>query len=211
MHSTKATRDFFMTLASKSSLFIEPKDFTPINGSEYLFHQATHMIYAAAKEGKTTFIVDEVAKTDMYAVILDGDGNSIDAMEKAGGNTMWLQPKDPDLVFNIIKKAVEDGLDCSNIIFVIDSLYNFANGLDIDSNRGMSEILQRLKVLTATGGTLVILHHVTEVGGKLKAKGNSGVMEGKCDAVFHYTRNIGLEHVKSRIVQLNKSVSTKKI
>lgn len=200
--------DFFKDLHSERDLFIEPKDFKPINGSNYLFHQATHLIYAPAKQGKTTVIVNEVSKTDMKAVILDGDGNSIEAVKKRGKNTMWLQPKDPMRVFNRIKKEIEGGLDCSEIIFVIDSLYNFSNGHDIDSNRGMSEILQELKILTATGGTLVILHHTTGSGSKAKIKGNEEVAKGKCDAIFAYTRATGLELIDSRIDALNAAKPT---
>ena len=183
-------------------LFVKPKTFSLIDGTFCFYRGGTHMIIAESKEGKTTFVVAELLKSKMNVIILDGDGNSTTATEKAGKNTKWLQPTDPDGLVDYYIAVIEKGIDFSNHVFVIDSLQNFTDGRDLDSNNGMKGIILRLKKLTHTGATLVILHHVTATGDKnkpLKPKGNAEVLYSSCDVTYGFYRHNGLTAIKSRI------------
>ena len=193
-------------ICAENHLMVEPKTFKLIEGTFCFFKGATHTIVAEGKEGKTTFTIDELGKTSMSIVVLDGDSNSTSAIARAGENTKWIQPTDPDGLVDFYLSVVEKGIDASDHIFVIDSLQNFTDGRDLDSNNGMKEIILRLKKLTHTGATLVILHHVTATDDPkkpFKAKGNSGVLYSSSDVVYGFNRKTGLTAIKSRIDGIN--------
>lgn len=194
--------DFIENLLKEDHLFIKPKSFTPIEKSFCLFEGAMHTIIAESKEGKSTFSVKELSNTQKKVMFLDGDNNSISMIEQAGDNIQWLQPTEPDGLLDLFIIMVERNVDFSEYVFVIDSLQNFTGGKDLDSNNGMREIVLRLKKLTNTGGTLVVLHHVTATGDSkkpLKPKGNSEVLFSSSDVTYGFTQKDGLTAIKSRI------------
>lgn len=197
----KVNADDFMTFISKQKqLYITPKTFTPVEGTDLFFNGATHMIIAPSKEGKTTLVIDEAAKTDKRIIMLDGDGNGSDAIAQAGENTKWLQPISPDSFLDTILHSIDKAnTDYSGYIFIIDSLKNFRNKISVDGNDA-SDIVDRIKKLTATGGTVVILHHITgTTDGKVKMKGNEEAILSSCDITYTYDRKNGLSCYKSRI------------
>jgi len=190
------------SLLKEEHLFVKPKTFTQIEGSSCFFSGAMHTIIAEAKEGKTTFVTNELSQINKKVVFLDGDSNSTSMLEQAGDNVQWLQPTEPDKLLDLFNILVDKSVDFSEYVFVIDSLQNFTGGKDLDSNNGMKEIILRLKKLTNTGGTLVVLHHVTATSDSkkpFKPKGNSEVLYSSSDVTYGFTRNDGLTAIKSRI------------
>ena len=191
---------FVEDLSKNKSLFIKPKTFSPIKGSFWLFDGATHFILSEAKEGKTTFVKDELAKTDKKVVVFDGDSNGQEMLEDLEDNIQWLQPTEPDEMLDLFLIQISAGVDFSDYIFVIDAMQNFTNERDMDSNKGILEILMRLKKLTATGATLVVLHHVTvTTDGSFKAKGNQQGIYSSADIIYGFVRDDGLTAIRSRI------------
>ncbi len=194
--------DFIEQLLKEEHLFVKPKTFTPIEGSFWLFEGAMHNIIGEAKEGKSTFLTNELSKINKKVIVLDGDGNSTSMIEKAGENILWLQPTEPDGLLDLFNILVDKGVDFSEYLLVVDSLQNFTDGKDLDSNNGMKSIILRLKKLTNTGGTLVVLHHVTATSDSkkpFKPKGNSEVLYSSCDITYVFKREEGLTAIKSRI------------
>lgn len=193
--------DQFVTDLSKNkSLFIKPKTFSPIDGSFWLFEGATHFILSEAKEGKTTFIKNELEKVKKKIVIFDGDSNGQEMIEDLGKNIQWFQPTDADAMVDLFLIHVDAGVDFSDYVFVIDAMQNFTNERDMDSNKGITEIMMRLKKLTTTGATLVVLHHVTVTGeGIFKAKGNQQGIYSSADIIYGFVREEGLTAIRSRI------------
>ena len=199
---TYTIEDFLDSLLKEKHLFVKPKTFTPIEGSFCFFTGAMHTIIAEAKEGKTTFVTNELSKINQKVIFLDGDSNSTNMIEQAGDNIQWLQPTEPDKLLDIFNILVDKSVDFSEYVFVIDSLQNFTGGKDLDSNNGMKDIVLRLKKLTHTGGTLVVLHHVTATSDSkipFKPKGNSEVLFSSSDVTYGFTRDNGLTAIKSRI------------
>jgi hypothetical protein len=195
------TPEAFLTeLVKHTALFIKPKSFKPITGSFWLFEGATHFILSEAKEGKTTFVKNELEKIKKKVVIFDGDSNGQEMTEDLGANIQWLQPTDPDKMLDIFITQITAGVDFSDYVFVIDSMQNFTNERDMDSNKGILEIMMRLKKLTATGATLVVLHHVTVTkDGEFKAKGNQQGIYSSADIIYSFFREDGLTAIRSRI------------
>ncbi len=192
--------DFMSFISGQKQFYITPKTFIPIEGTDLFFNGATHMIIAPSKEGKTTLIIDEVAKTKKRVIMLDGDGNGADAVDEAGKNTIWLQPISPDNFLDTILYSIDSAsIDYSDYIFIIDSLKNFRDKISIDGNDA-SDIVDRIKKLTSTGGAVIILHHVTGTAdGKVKMKGNEEAILSSCDITYTYNRERGLYCYKSRI------------
>ncbi len=191
---------FIDDLSKNKSLFIKPKSFSPIAGSFWLFEGATHFILSEAKEGKTTFVKNELEKIKKKVVIFDGDSNGQEMTEDLGANIQWFQPTDADMMIDLFLIQITAGVDFSDYVFVIDAMQNFTNGSDMDSNKGILEIMMRLKKLTATGATLVVLHHVTvTTNGTFKAKGNQQGIYSSADIIYGFIREDGLTAIRSRI------------
>ena len=192
--------EFITELAKHTSLFIKPKTFAPIDGSFWLFEGATHFILSEAKEGKTTFIKDQLSLIKKRVVVFDGDSNGADMMKGLSPNIMWFQPTEADSMIDLFLMQVDAGVDFSNYVFVLDAMQNFTNDRDMDSNKGILEIMIRLKKLTATGATLVVLHHVTVTSeGAFKAKGNQQGIYSSADIIYGFVREDGLRAIRSRI------------
>ena len=196
-----SNKDIAELLMAQEHLFIKPKTFNPIEGSDLFFEGATHIFAAEAKEGKTTETIEEVSKLkNKHIVMMDGDGNGIDAIDKKGDNTIWFQPVSPDAFLDAYITLIDSGRDFSNTVFIIDAMKNFVNGADIDSNRGSDKIMLRLKKLTNTGASLIILHHITkQENGINKLKGNSEGLYSSADITYVYKRNDAIVALKSRI------------
>ena len=196
-----STEKMLELIEEQEHLFIKPKSFKPILGSDILFEGAIHLIAGASKEGKTTFAIDELGKaTGKTVIVLDGDGNGIDAVSKAGANIHWQQPKDPYALLELYLSLIEEGKPFGDVIFLIDSLQNFTGKYEIDSNDGMKHVITTLKKLTNTGAALVLIHHITETSKDgFKLKGNSEVLYSQCDISYGYIRDEPLQILKSRI------------
>ncbi len=193
-------KDIADLFEEQAHLYSKPKTFEPIVGSTIFFEGATHLIAAVSKEGKTTKIIDEVSKlTNKTIIVLDGDGNGVDTIVKKGDNTTWFQPINADDFFSGFLDLVYGGIDFSGTVFFVDSLKNFTAGHDIDSNTGSGKIITRIKKLTATGASLIIAHHITLKDGEPKLKGNSESIYSSCDITYSYSRDNGLNVLKSRI------------
>ncbi len=193
--------NFIEFIANQKHLYIKSKTFSKMEGSELFFDGATHMIMAPSKEGKTTFVINEIANiTSKKVIVLDGDGNGQDAVSKAGNNTQWFQPVSSDIFLDTILYSIRIGkVDYSDYIFIIDSFKNFRNGISVDGNDA-SDIVDRLKQLTSTGGSVIILHHITDnqhTG--IKMKGNEEAILSSCDITYTYSRADGIACHKSRI------------
>ncbi len=201
LEEESSTEKMLELIEEQEHLFIKPKSFKPILGSDILFESATHLIAGASKEGKTTYAIDELGKaTGKTVIVLDGDGNGIDAVSKAGANIHWQQPKEPYALLELYLSLIKEGKPFDDVIFLIDSLQNFTGKYDIDSNDGMKHVISTLKKLTNTGATLVVLHHITEKGKDgFKLKGNSEALYSQCDISYGYTRDEPLQVLKSRI------------
>jgi len=192
--------EFLTELTKHKALFIKPKSFSPIDGSYWLFEGATHFLISEAKEGKTTFIKKELSKIKKQVIVFDGDSNGIEMTKGLPKNILWLQPTDADAMVNKFIDQIEAGIDFSDYVFVLDAMQNFTNEKDMDSNKGITEIMMRLKKLTATGATLVVLHHITVTsGGTLKAKGNQQGIYSSTDIIYAFFRENGLTALRSRI------------
>ncbi len=199
---TLSAEDFISGLTNTKCLFITPKTFAPVGGSYWLFDGATHFILSEAKEGKSTFVRNSLANVDKKVIVFDGDNNGQEMVDEAGDNTTWLQPTNADAMVDLFLIQAAAGVDFSNYIFVIDAMQNFTDSSDMDTNKGILRIITRLKKLTITGATLVVLHHVTATGNPdkpFKAKGNEQGIYSNADIVYGFRREDGLTAIKSRI------------
>lgn len=195
----------FDMLSKVHGLYIKPKTFKKIEGSDLFYENATHMVVAPAKEGKTHFIIEELSKiTEKTVIILDGDGNGADMLDRKGKNTIWLQPINSDEYLNMVLSLIENGLNCSDVVFLVDALQNFTEGKSIDNNKDAPEIITRIKKLTSSGGTVVILHHVTpNADGSVKVKGNQEGLFGSVDISYLFSRGPLVTALRSRISGIN--------
>ncbi len=177
---------------SDPKLLSVPKDLRPIDGVKFFYRGGMHVIHGLSKAGKTYFALETLNNAkDMQVIWLDGDLNDIE-LSKKFSNIKHLAPLNPD---TYLDKFLNVAIDYSNVIFIIDSLKDFKNGQELDTNNGMDTIIKRLKQLTKLGATVIVVHHSTKKRGiqgkpdEIKIKGNEEAIYSNSDITYLYKRD----------------------
>ena len=183
----------FLKHMSNPELLAVPKDLQPIPGTNNFFYfGALHLVHGLAKTGKTHFVLETLNYARNIDVIwLDGDFNDA-AMVKKFQNITHLAPLESDAYLDMWINA---NIDYAGKIFIIDSLKDFKNKQDMDTNSGMDAIIKRFKYLTKKAATVIVIHHSTVIYGvsssanKIKIKGNEEAIYSNCDITYLFTRD----------------------
>lgn len=177
---------------SDVSLLSVPKDLQPIESTKFFFHGGLHVIHGLSKAGKTYFTLEMLnGVKNMQVIWIDGDANDL-ALTTKFKNIKHLAPLSPD---TYLDKFLNVKIDYSKVIFVIDSLKDFKNGEELDSNNGMDTIIKRFKQLSKMGATVIVIHHSTLKRGvkdkpnEIKIKGNEEAIYSNSDITYLYKRD----------------------
>ena len=195
MNKTSSITDFYSFLKQMSipELLAIPKDLQPIPGTNNFFYfGALHLVHGLAKTGKTHFVLETLNNAKNVDVIwLDGDFNDAVMVNKFKKIT-HLTPLESDAYLNMWVNA---NVDYTGKIFILDSLKDFKNKQDMDTNSGMDTIIKRFKYLTKKAATVIVIHHSTVRYGvsssetKIKIKGNEEAIYSNCDITYLFTRD----------------------
>lgn len=196
--SAKSFDDLLIEMSDPSLLAI-PKDLQVIDGTwGRFYHGGMHLVHGISKAGKTYFVLDTLNKAKGARVIwIDGDQNDRKMIEKFE-NVTHLAPINTDTYLNM---WLQSGVDFEKVVFVIDSLKDFRNNNEMDSNSGMDSIIKRLKHFTKLGATVVVIHHSTPLwdGHKIKGvklKGNAEAIYSNTDITYLFERDFGKSESK---------------
>jgi len=179
---------------SDTSLLAVPKDLQPIEGTHGFFYLGgMHVVHGLSKAGKTYFVLQTLNQAKGVKVVwLDGDQNDLTMVNKFT-NITHLAPLSPDI---FLDRWINTNIDYSGVVFVIDSLKDFKNSQEMDTNNGMDNIIKRLKQLTKMGATVVVVHHSTLKRGvgkdgkdTIKIKGNEEAIYSNSDITYLFERN----------------------
>lgn len=192
--STKTdTLEDFLAVYTQDKYLAEPKHLTPIEGGHGFFYDGgLHLVHGLSKAGKTYFVLEALNGVTSHKVLwLDGDNND-DSMKKAFTNIVHIPPLEPNAWLN---RIIERKIDLKGCIIVLDSLKDYTNGENLDTNEGANNIMQHIKQLDRLGATVVIIAHSTpqlDKGGdkvKPKLKGNSEYLYANIDVTYMFERN----------------------
>lgn len=183
----------FLKQMSTPGLLAAPKDLQPIPGTNNFFYfGALHLVHGLAKTGKTHFVLETINYAKNVDVIwIDGDFNDA-AMVTKFKNITHLAPLESDVYLDM---WINSDIDYTGKIFIIDSLKDFKNKQDIDTNNGMDAIIKRFKYLTKKAATVIVIHHstvrygVSSSSNKIKIKGNEEAIYSNCDITYLFTRD----------------------
>lgn len=146
------------------------------------------MIYASAFTGKSSFMIaiaKEIAcqNKEISYYHIDGDNTLKTAQERGVGIIEKQLPNFHYLVitdkkkqdrFEILRNFSQcDTNELKNTLIVIDSVKDFFMG-DITKDKDVNCFMEILKIITAKGGTVVILHHQTKQIGEENNKAWKG-------------------------------------
>jgi hypothetical protein len=183
----------FLKQMSTPELLAVPKDLQPIPGTNNFFYfGALHLVHGLAKTGKTHFVLETLNYAKNVDVIwIDGDFNDAVMINKFQ-NITHLTPLESD---SYLDMWINADVDYTDKIFIIDSLKDFKNKQDMDTNSGMDAIIKRFKYLTKKAATVIVIHHstvrygVSSSANKIKIKGNEEAIYSNCDITYLFTRD----------------------
>ena len=186
------------------------------------------MIYAGAYTGKSSFMTalarDIVKnKKEISYYHIDGDNTldiaqdrGIDIIEDEFSNFHYeiVTDKPKKDRFEFLKQITQcDASELKNSLIVIDSVKDFFIG-DMTKDKDVNHFMEILKVITAKGGTVVILHHQTKQIGEEnnKAWKGSTTFNDSADNTYYVSSIkkerqmiISLEVIKKRANIANQS------
>ncbi len=168
---------------SDPALLSIPKDLKVIDGTWGRFYYGgMHLVHGISKVGKTLFVLDTLNRAkDAKVIWLDGDQNDKRMVDKFK-NIVHLPPLNPD---SYLDQWLQCGVDFKGVVFVIDSLKDFRNSSEMDSNTGMDTIIKRFKHFTKLGATVIVIHHSTPLWKENKMSGVK--LKGNAEAVYSNT------------------------
>ena len=161
------------------------------------------MIYAGAYTGKSSFMTalarDIVKnKKEISYYHIDGDNTldiaqdrGIDIIEDEFSNFHYeiVTDKPKKDRFEFLKQITQcDASELKNSLIVIDSVKDFFIG-DMTKDKDVNHFMEILKVITAKGGTVVILHHQTKQIGEMnnKAWKGSTAFNDSADNTYYFS------------------------
>ena len=154
---------------------------------EMLFEGGVHCVHGLAGEGKTYFILGllNALAAERRVLWLDGDNNGVKMGERYA-NVKHIPPLNPN---EWLDRLIDSGHNLSSTIIILDALKDFSFEEDSDNNKGSNRILQRYKLLSNMGATLIIITHSTALreGGKIvdvKLRGNEEGIKANTDVVY---------------------------
>lgn len=159
---------------------------------DMLFEGGVHCVHGLAGEGKTYFVLGllNALAASRKVMWLDGDNNGI-KMAQRFSNVQHIPPARPN---EWLERLIDKGCSLENTIIILDSLKDFSFELDSDNNKGSNAILQKYKLLSNMGATLVIITHSTALreGGKvvdIKLRGNEEGIKSNTDVVYMFEQD----------------------
>ena len=161
------------------------------------------MIYATAYTGKSSFMIalgkdTASSKKEISYYHFDGDNTldtakdrGIDVIEDKFSNFNYkvVTDRKKQERFEILKQIAEcDANELRNYFIVIDSIKDFFVG-DMTKDKDVNSFMEILKVITAKGGTVVILHHQTKQIGEMnnKAWKGSTAFNDSADNTYYFS------------------------
>ncbi len=211
---TNTDFDGFLKKMSDPRLLSVPKDLVVIPNTYNRFYRGgLHCVHGLSKTGKTYMVLDSIYKnTTMKKIWLDGDLNDKTMVDRFSTIT-HLAPLNPDSYFDM---WINSNIDFSDVLFIVDSLKDFREGKEMDSNTGMDDIIKRLKKLTKMGATVIVILHSTAYGAdkdKIKLKGNAEAVYSNTDVTYRYERDFDTKESilyceRSRIEGLESGTQT---
>ena len=161
------------------------------------------MIYATAYTGKSSFMIGlgkdtASSKKEISYYHFDGDNTldtakdrGIDVIEDKFSNFNYkvVTDRKKQERFEILKQIAEcDANELRNYFIVIDSIKDFFVG-DMTKDKDVNSFMEILKVITAKGGTVVILHHQTKQIGEMnnKAWKGSTAFNDSADNTYYFS------------------------
>ena len=161
------------------------------------------MIYATAYTGKSSFMIalgkdTASSKKEISYYHFDGDNTldtakdrGIDVIEDKFSNFNYkvVTDRKKQERFELLKQIAEcDANELRNYFIVIDSIKDFFVG-DMTKDKDVNSFMEILKVITAKGGTVVILHHQTKQIGEMnnKAWKGSTAFNDSADNTYYFS------------------------
>jgi len=190
--TTTATIKDFLDVYTTQKYLAEPKLLTPIPGTSGFFYDGgLHLVHGLSKSGKTHFVLEIMNQATTHQVIwLDGDNNDT-SMPGKFKNIVHIPPLEPNAWLN---RLIASKVSLVKWVVILDSLKDFTNGENLDSNEGSNNIMQHIKQLDRLGATVIIVAHSTP-GGTTdkplppKLKGNSEYIYANVDLTYRFERN----------------------
>lgn len=166
---------------------------------EFLVQGAITLIYAPAKNGKSSFCMGLckwlMDSTDFYPCYIDYDNPTI-AIQDRKADKIIEQYQDrfdyihPDEVNISAQDALSEMLQdikttsYKNVVLFFDSAVNFIVGGDVRNDAAVLRLMEKLKLLRSAGATIILLHHSNKNEAGYKG---SGDFVTQCDNVFSLT------------------------
>ena len=181
-HEEKTLSDVLSDL--RMQCYSKPKKVESIPNTPF-YKNCLHLIYGLSKSGKSYSIAQILADAGMTqedVIWLDADYNINDEFLSYLSNFTHLNTN--------IKTALDAllSVDGDEKIVVFDSLKDFSDGEDLDTNAGSQAVMERIREFTKVGYTVIVIAHATKynktVGKETKIKGNAETIISKSDIVY---------------------------
>jgi len=193
----------------------------------FLIKQSLTMLFARAGEGKSYFVLClcvfllTIAKVKKV-IYMDFDNSTASLksrkldgiIRKFGENFLYIHRKKVDNQSKLLDELVSGvyGSDFSDCIIVIDSIRDFLGGKDMNLDKDIIPLMDKLKALREMGATVIFLHHATKNTEKLTAKGSTSFNDSvdcafALNLVNKFTNSlkVALTVVKDRLPVENKA------
>ncbi|WP_152183444.1 hypothetical protein [Sulfurimonas indica] len=169
----------------RTKCYSKPKKVENIKGTPF-YNNCLHLIYGLSKSGKSYSIAQilvDAGMTQEDVIWLDADYNINDELLNYLSNFIHLNTN-----MQIALDALLD-VDGDGKIVVFDSLKDFADGEDLDTNAGAQKTMEFIREFTKAGYTVIVIAHATQYNKKLggketKIKGNAETIISKSDIVY---------------------------
>lgn len=191
----KTTKVKKSVLASIKSKALKPEDLNVV--VNYLVHnfiveQSLIMLYAKGGQGKSFFtlaLAVQLIKTGNIkeCIYLDMD-NSIAALKARGLDKILEDTKELSYIHqskldNSAQSYLDEILDSvsqsevelplESVLIVVDSIRDFLGGRDMNSDKDIRPLMEKMKTLRDRGATVIFLHHTTKEGDGDQYKGST--------------------------------------
>ncbi len=162
-----------------------PRKAEPILGTPF-YRNVFTLVYGVSKIGKSHSIAQVLVNAGLGkrdVIWLDKDYNINESTLTLFSNFTHVNKN----IDNVFEKLCE--VEGEGTIVVIDSLKDFVGSLDIDSNRGSQQVMEKLRLLVKKKYSVICIAHATKtIDGDyskgIKIKGNEETIKSKSDMVY---------------------------
>lgn len=163
---------------------------------EFLVAGAITLIYAPAKNGKSSFAIGLakwlIDNTEFYPCYIDYDNPTIAIQDRKADKIIeeyhdrfdYIHPDEIHMnEQDALNEMLQDIKNTSykNVVLFFDSAVNFVVGRDVRNDAAVLRFIEKLKLLRSAGATIILLHHTNKNEAGYKG---SGDFVTQCDNVF---------------------------